>query len=138
MSLFSLSGKRPNDLGAAGGRLKACPGSPNCVSSDAPDRAHAIEPLTIKGPADKAWEAAQRAVAELPGAEIVTATEDYLHIECTSRLLGFVDDLELHLRASNHEIAVRSASRLGYSDLGVNRKRVEMLRKILRSLDVVV
>lgn len=138
MPLFSLSGKRPADLGVADGRLKSCPRSPNCVSSDAADRSHAVDALAIKGPADKAWQAAKRAAAELPGAAIVSSTEDYLHVECTSRLMGFVDDLELHLRPASGEIAVRSASRLGYSDMGVNRKRVEMLRKILRSLDVLV
>jgi len=61
----------------------------------------------------------------------VKETSDYLHAECRSAWFGFVDDLELHLRPSEASIAVRSASRLGYSDLGVNRRRVEDLRASL-------
>jgi uncharacterized protein (DUF1499 family) len=61
----------------------------------------------------------------------VNETPGYLHAECRSALFGFVDDLELHLRVSEGVIAVRSASRLGYSDLGVNRRRVEILRTSL-------
>ncbi len=68
---------------------------------------------------------------ELPRARIVEETEDYLHAECRSALFGFVDDLELQLRPSESIIAVRSASRLGYSDFGVNRRRVEALRESL-------
>ena len=64
-------------------------------------------------------------------------TDDYLHAECRSALFGFVDDLELHLRASDGIIAVRSASRLGYGDLGVNRRRVESLRSALARQDMV-
>jgi uncharacterized protein (DUF1499 family) len=70
-------------------------------------------------------------VSELSRTRIVTETADYLHAECRSALLGFVDDLELHLRPDEGIIAVRSASRLGYSDLGVNRRRVEGLRTSL-------
>lgn len=70
-------------------------------------------------------------VSELPRTTIVTQTDNYLHAECQSALFGFVDDLELHLKAANAVIDVRSASRLGYSDLGVNRRRVEDLRSQL-------
>jgi uncharacterized protein (DUF1499 family) len=77
------------------------------------------------------WRAARELVSELPRSRIVTETADYLHVECRSALFGFVDDLELHLRPAGGIIAVRSASRLGYSDLGVNRRRVEDLRAAL-------
>jgi uncharacterized protein (DUF1499 family) len=73
---------------------------------------------------------------ELPRTRIVKETEDYLHAECRSALFRFVDDLELQLRPSESIIAVRSASRLGYSDLGVNRRRVEGLRESLTRLGV--
>ncbi|MDX1765264.1 MAG: DUF1499 domain-containing protein, partial [bacterium] len=75
--------------------------------------------------------------AALPGTTVVEETTDYLHAECTSALFRFVDDLEFHLRPSTHTLAVRSASRVGYSDLGVNRRRVEKLRKRLRQRGVV-
>ena len=78
-----------------------------------------------------AWFAARDAVSQLPRTRIVTDTNDYLHAECKSRFFGFVDDLELQLRPEDGIIAVRSASRVGYSDLGANRKRVEDLRESL-------
>lgn len=76
-------------------------------------------------------------VASLPRTKIVTASDDYLHAECSSAIFGFVDDLELHLRPAQKVIAARSAARLGRSDLGVNRKRVENLRSLLRQQGVV-
>lgn len=76
-------------------------------------------------------------VAGLPRTAIVMQTDDYLHAECSSALFGFVDDLELHLRPEQNLIAVRSAARLGRSDFGVNRKRVENLRSLLRQQSVV-
>jgi uncharacterized protein (DUF1499 family) len=76
-------------------------------------------------------------VAALPRTKIVTATDDYLHAECRSAVFGFVDDLELHLRPAQSSVAVRSAARLGRSDFGVNRRRVENLRSILQRQGVV-
>ena len=73
----------------------------------------------------------------MPRTRVVERLDDHLHAECRSRLLGFVDDLELELRPEEGLIAVRSASRLGYSDLGVNRRRVETLRAELRRRGVV-
>lgn len=131
MPIFSLSGTRPTNLGVSDGRLLACPASPNCVSSYATDERHAIAPLRLAISPVEGWAAARTAVAALPRTTIVRTTDDYLHAECQSALLGFVDDLELHLHANEGVIAVRSASRLGYSDLGVNRKRVEGLRSAL-------
>ena len=123
-----LTGKRPTNLGVTGGRLAAPPPSPNCVSSDCDDDEHGIEPFAIDGSAAEAWAAICYAVAALPRTTTITRTDDYLHAECRSRIFRFVDDLELHLRADDGIIAVRSASRVGNSDLGVNRKRVDSLR----------
>ncbi len=67
----------------------------------------------------------------MPRTRIVTESPEYLHAECRSSVFGFVDDLELQLRPSDGIIAVRSASRLGHSDFGVNRKRIETLRNAL-------
>ena len=67
-------------------------------------------------------------IRDRPRTEIVASSPGYLHAECTSALMGYVDDLELHMRPSDGVIAVRSASRIGYGDMGVNRKRVEDLR----------
>lgn len=137
MTLFSLAGRPPANLGVHDGRLAACPASPNCVSSDADDASQQVDPFRVKGPPEDAWAAVREAVAALPRTRIVEESGDYLHAECRSALLGFVDDLELHLRVDDGTLAVRSASRLGYSDLGVNRRRVEELREALEGLTVI-
>lgn len=135
MPLLSPRG-RPRSLGLTDGRLSACPSSPNCVCSDEAGTSHAIEPLRLAIQAADAWPLVGEAVRELPRTRLVTKSADYIHAECASNLLGFVDDLELHLRADDAVIAVRSASRLGYSDFGVNRRRVETLRTALQELGV--
>ena len=122
--------------GVHNGRLAPCPRSPNCVGSDEAD-AHAIAPLRIKVPAPEAWSALRKLLARTPRVTIVTAGEDYLHAEFVTAILRFTDDVEFHLRARDGVIAVRSASRVGYSDLGANRSRIERLRGELRSAGVV-
>jgi len=131
MALFSFSGSPPANLGVSGSELAPCPSSPNCVSSDAVDDTHKTPPLRLAVTPAEAWEAAEQAVKALPRTRIVQRTEDYLHAECRSALFGFVDDLELQLRPAAGIIAVRSASRLGYWDFGVNRRRIDALRAVL-------
>jgi len=137
LSLFSCAGKRPSDIGVTNDRLAACPSSPNCVSSQADDRIHGIPAFALVTEPDRAWSGARQAVLELPRTEIVAEEPGYLHAECRSALMGFVDDLELHLRPEESRIDVRSASRLGYGDMGVNRRRVEQLRTNLRERGLV-
>ena len=125
------------DLGlGAGGRLKPCPSSPNCVCSDG---ASAGEDSFISGleiPAEMDPAAAFEALAGLVAeqANIVTREPDYLHAVYKTRLLRFRDDFEARLDEAAGVIQVRSASRLGYSDMGVNRRRVEGLRSSLVAL----
>lgn len=135
--LLSCAGTRPADLGVREGRLAPCPPRPNCVCSDARDASHRVEALQLHPDARDVWEGVREAVARMPRTRIVAEADGYLHAECESRLLGFVDDLELHLRPDQGVVAVRSASRLGYSDMGVNRARVESLRSELRVQGVV-
>lgn len=137
MQIFACSGKRPSNLGVSAGGLAACPSSPNCVSSHAADEDHRIDGFRLSPPPEAAWRVLREEVARLPRTTVIQATADYLHAECASALFGFVDDLEFHLRAGERLVAVRSASRLGYSDLGVNRRRVERLRAALRARGVV-
>lgn len=137
MSLMSCTGKRPSNLGIVDSALTPCPSSPNCVSSDARDSAHRVHPFQLDVSPDEAWQEARKIVLELPRTRIVTETSDYIHAECQSAILGFIDDLELHLRPTEKLIAVRSASRLGHSDFGVNRSRVEDLRNLFISRGVV-
>jgi len=129
--LASCAGSRPTNLGVKDTRLSPCPSSPNCVCSDDLDSPHAIPVFRLTGSSADGWRAAKAAVAALPRTTIVTQTDDYLHAECASAVLGFVDDLEFYLRSEAGVIAVRSASRLGYSDMGVNRRRIEELRAAL-------
>lgn len=119
------------------GKLPPCPESPNCVSSDAPPGSHFIAPFLIVGDPVHAWQAVVRTVSGWPRTRVVAQGPDFLEVECRTALLRFVDDLELRLRAAEGQIAVRSASRLGWSDMGVNRKRVESLRAALEAQGVV-
>ena len=137
MSLFSCAGQRPSTLGVKDARLAPCPASPNCVSSDDTDSRHSTSPFQRIVAPGEAWRAVRTAVASLPRTKIVSETENYLHVECSSAIFGFVDDLELHLRMPQNLIATRSAARLGYSDFGVNRRRVENLRSLLRQQGVI-
>jgi uncharacterized protein (DUF1499 family) len=129
-----FAGSRPGTLGVRDGRLLPCPTSPNCVSSNAPaeDAEHHVAPLpfppSAQGDPAAAWATLERAVRALERTTVITVQRGYLHAEASTALLGFVDDLECLLDAGARVIHVRSASRVGYSDLGANRKRVEALR----------
>jgi uncharacterized protein (DUF1499 family) len=129
--------KTNNQIGIHNGRLAPCPSTPNCVSSDAEDESHLIEPFHIASDVRLFWETLKQTITDRPRTRIVTVTEDYLHAEEKSRIFGFVDDIEFHLRPSEGVAAVRSASRTGRSDLGVNRKRVEAIRSELKRRGVV-
>ncbi len=134
-SLLGCTSMKPDHLGIQQGRLAPCPNSPNCVSSDATDDDHRIAPYRLKVAPQAAWSSLQEVLASEPRTQIVTRTDDYLHAQATSRIFRFVDDMEFHLRPDM--IAVRSASRVGYSDLGANRERVERIRERLQVLGTI-
>ena len=121
--------RRPTNLGVKDGRLAPCKRSPNCVSSqaDAADREHYIAPLAFRGTMSEL----RAAVAAMERATVIAATGNYLYAEYRSRLLRYVDDVELFYDERAGLVHVRSASRLRRRDFGVNRKRVEALRAIL-------
>ncbi len=128
--LSGCSAARPSNLGVRDGRLARCPDSPNCVSSQSTDAAHAIAPLTYTTTAVDAVAALKQIIKGMKRAVIVEETAAYLHVEVTSALLRFVDDVEFFADDAEKKIHVRSASRIGYSDLGVNRRRVESIRQV--------
>jgi len=130
LQLWARSARVPAELAVRTGRLRPCPDKANCVNSLDGGPA-AIAPLPY--PADPATtrERLRQALLALPGVSQVHEDGDWWHAECRSRVLGFVDDLELLLDDRAGIIHVRSASRLGYSDFGVNRRRVERLRQLL-------
>ena len=127
-SVLSFSGKRPSNLGVKNGKLASCPASPNCVSSQSSDAEHKIEPLSYEGTPEEAIAALKAILDNIENAETIAAAENYIYAEFTSKLMGFVDDVEFYLDEEPGVIQVRSASRLGESDLGVNRKRIEAIR----------
>lgn len=124
------SGTRP-DLGVSNGKLVPCSPKPNCVNSQAKDENHAISPFRFKGAEQEARERLLQVLKSEERAKIITADESYVRVEFTSSLFRFVDDVEFYMTktpAGDTVIHVRSASRVGSSDFGVNRERIERLR----------
>ena len=123
-SIIGCTGNRPVDLGLKDGYLRPCPSSPNCVNSMVnEDEVHRIEPFRGVSLAEL-----RELLQNEESVEIVTDHDNYLHAEFTSLIMRFVDDVEFFSIAEEQVIHVRSASRLGSSDLGANRRRVEGLR----------
>jgi len=126
-----FSGTRPDNLGVKNGRFAPCRPTPNCVSSqaDPADKEHYIAPIAFSGTMPEL----RRAVESMTRATVISEEKNYLYAEYKSALLGYVDDVELLLDESARLVHVRSASRLGRSDFGVNRKRIEELRVLIGS-----
>lgn len=118
-----FAGKRPENLGVREGKLAPCPSTPNCVNSQSADPQFRIEPLPLKTIAE-----IKAVVESMERTTIVSESENYLYAEFQSKLMGFVDDVEFYRDRGAGVVHVRSASRLGQSDLGVNRQRVEDIR----------
>jgi uncharacterized protein (DUF1499 family) len=127
LMFFSCAGQRPENLGTQNDQLTGCPKKPNCVSSQDKDDSHFLPVFRYQGEKEVAFKKLKEIITSLDGMTLITENDNYLHIECKSAIMGFVDDLEFYFSNAN-VIQVRSASRLGYSDFGVNRKRVEKLR----------
>ena len=111
--------------------LSPCPSSPNCVSTQAQDKGHAIAPFRYRKSRVEAKEALKEVVRSLPRTKLVEEDESYLHYEFTSLLMRFVDDVEFLFDDETKTLHFRSASRTGYGDLGVNRKRMEQVRALV-------
>ncbi len=126
MGLFA--GKRPGDLGVHEGRFKPAPPTPNCVNSQSMEDYSKIAPLAYSGDGKVALGRLHALVAALPAARVIDFRADYVYAEFSSKWLGFVDDVEFYLDEKAAVIHVRSASRLGRKDFGVNRQRVEAIR----------
>lgn len=126
LGMMGCAGERPNNLGAQGNLLAACPTSPNCVSSQTDDAKHRIAPLTFSGEPNAAFARLRQVLSRRSDTSIVEEKPGYLRVEL--RTVLFVDDGEFLLDAAGSTIQVRSASRLGYSDLGKNRSRMEEIR----------
>lgn len=138
-SLFiftGCTGKVP-ELGVENGKLKQCPNTPNCINSQAKDEKQYIEPIFFDDPPGKAKESILRALDELEGSQVVAVEDNYIRAEFSSKIFRFIDDVELYFPDRGEKqlvVHIRSASRVGYSDLGVNRKRIEKIRRKIETL----
>lgn len=136
LGLTGCTGKPPPNLGIHDGQLSPCPSKPNCVSSQATDKSHYIAPLSFSAPASTAQLALLEVLPQMEGARVMTAEPFYVRAEFTSQTMKFVDDVEFLIDPLSSIVHVRSASRLGYSDLGANRQRVEDVRaRLNRALE---
>jgi uncharacterized protein (DUF1499 family) len=126
--LLAFSGSRIVEAGIADGKLPPCPATPNCVSSQSVDKKHTVEPFRYQGRMEEARQRLLDVIKAQKRARIVTVQMNYIHAEFTSALFRFVDDVDFLIDDSKKVIHVRSASRVGSYDLGVNRRRVEDLR----------
>ena len=126
----SKSGEAP---GLVSGTLTPCPDKPNCVCSEfTVNTTHYIAPLDYSGtPPEKAWNDILQVIKE-SGGEVSTANDEYIASTFSIPLFGFVDDVECRLDTSKNRIQIRSASRVGYSDLGVNKKRAETMTRLFK------
>ena len=113
----------------AANKLTPCPDTPNCVSSLAEDQKHFIEPISYEKENALAQHELLRILNSFKRVRVVRIEEDYIHAEFVSFIFRFVDDVEFYFDKAKNLIQVRSASRTGYSDLGVNRRRIEEIRK---------
>jgi uncharacterized protein (DUF1499 family) len=127
-TILHFEGNVPTNLGVTDGKLLNCPPTPNCVVSGDADKDHYIEPLSYKGDHTKAFDSFVKILSVVPDTKIVEQKEDYIRTESRSKIMGFVDDAEFYFPSDENVIYWRSASRLGQSDLGVNRRRLEQIR----------
>jgi len=133
--LSGCAGELPANLGVINGRLNSCPSSPNCVSSQAApdDKRHFIDPIAYTGEKQEAFHTLLEIIQSMERTKITMSADSYLRAEFSSSLMGFVDDVEFYF-PEQPLIHIRSASRKGYGDLGVNRKRVERIRALFEGV----
>jgi uncharacterized protein (DUF1499 family) len=123
-------------VGISNDRLEPCPVSPNCVVSQNADKTHQISAIEYNRDRSEAKELLLKVLSVTPRTQIIEQTDNYIHAESKSRIFGFVDDVEFYFPNNEKAIEIRSASRVGESDLGVNRRRLEQIRLALQDLQV--
>lgn len=126
--LLSFSGRVPTDIGHVDGQLAACPDSPNCVSTQTDQTDKKMPPIVFADSSEEATTRLKAIIAEkFPRAKLICENQNYLHYEFVSLIFRFVDDVEFLVNDDTKQIDFRSASRVGHSDLGANRKRMETI-----------
>ena len=119
--------KSKKPIGIVKGKLHPCPKSPNCVSTQAIDKNQKIEPINYSGSLNEAKDKIINIIASFKRSKIITNEENYIHIEFRTATFRFVDDVEFLFDDKEKIIHFRSRARMGYSDMGVNRKRMEKI-----------
>ena len=130
--LGGCAGTPPSTLGLHNQRLAPCPDTPNCVCSQYDSEKHAIAPFVYEGERQAAYDKLLAILGAGKRVRIISKQDNYIHAEFTSLVFRFVDDVEFYFPTDQTIVHVRSASRIGHSDFGVNRKRVEHLRELFR------
>jgi uncharacterized protein (DUF1499 family) len=120
--------KKP--IGVKDGKFQPCPKSPNCVSTQSTDKKHKIDPINYSGSIEEEKIKIKNIVKSLKRTKLITEEEIYLHFEFRTATFKFVDDVEFYFDDSAKLIHCRSASRVGWSDMGVNRKRMKKIQDL--------
>lgn len=128
LAFLSFGATRPSNLGVRNGTLAVCPDSPNCVSSLTGRPTHSMAPITYDGDSATAMQSVLDVVSGMDGARVVSSDDEYIHCEFSTPLFRFVDDVEFLLDTDESVIHFRSASRIGHSDFGQNRQRMNEIR----------
>ncbi|MBD2663582.1 hypothetical protein B6N60_01549 [Richelia sinica FACHB-800] len=132
----TLTWAESSGLGVNNGALAPCPATNNCVVSQNADVIHTIEPIVYHGDRNTAWETLLKVLTVVPRTQVIEKTDNYIHALSKSRIFKFVDDVEFYLPTDEAVIHIRSASRIGEWDLGVNRRRIEQIRLALQELNI--
>jgi uncharacterized protein (DUF1499 family) len=117
----------PDTLGVREGQLTPCPDSPNCVSSQSSDPQHAMEPISYDTTQEEARARLLSIIGSMERTTVLESRADYIHVEFRSQVFGFPDDVEFFFDEANKQIHFRAAARLGHSDMGVNRARMQSI-----------
>ncbi len=123
-----------SELGVTNGHLMECPHTPNCVNSQAKEDEHLIQPILFIGTSKEVQTRLLKILNEWTHAQIIVIQANYIRAEFVSKVFRFIDDVEFYFPETEEPkttIHIRSASRVGHSDFGVNRKRIEQIRSLL-------
>ena len=127
---FGCSGHPPENLGDRRSALSPCPDRPNCVSTKSRVARHAMQPLPFKGTRNESRDRILGVIQGMTGSSIMSASDDYIHVQFKTRIWRFVDDVEFYFDDDARLIHFRSASRIGYYDFGKNRRRMKRISEV--------
>lgn len=126
--------KSKKPIGIIDGKFHPCPKSPNCVSTQSTDEKHMMKPIEYNSTDNEAKEKIKNIIKSFKRTKLITETENYLHFEFRTATFKFVDDVEFYVDVKEKLIHFRSAARLGWSDMGVNRKRMGKIRESYKGI----